>query len=199
MSWKKLRDKINCLLYFIYLFIFFFFVQWGPNDNNRTARLLKKKKESSATEVLHTKWPAKIYNSKQWYLNVQNKLVAWKSLTIAANYKYFSTSQKSRKQIVIPRQFFSVYSHFQNSAPEQIKWPQHLFLWIRLFRFCLRRNTVKKQRKLSKFSPCQTDSQLKILNSPSVTNVTSGFMNVLDWLANQLTSKQDRTLAMIGQ
>ena len=29
--------------------------------------------------------------------------------------------------------------------------------------------------------------------------LTPGYMNVFDWLANQLTSKQDRTFAMIGQ
>ena len=56
-----------------------------------------------------------------------------------------------------------------------------------------------ERRKLSKFSHCQTDSPLKILNSLSVTNVTSGYKNVFDWLANQLTLKQDRTFAMIGQ
>ena len=32
-------------------------MQWSPNENKRTARVLKKKREKS--EVLHMKWPLK--------------------------------------------------------------------------------------------------------------------------------------------
>ena len=36
---------------------------------------------------------------------------------------------------------------------EQIKWRQHLFLGIRLFRFCLQRNTVLKTKETLKVFP----------------------------------------------
>ena len=72
----------------------------------------KKKEEKAATEVLHTKWPVKIHNSKQWDFKIQKKLVAWKSLTIAAKLKnifqLLGALVLPRKQIVIPRQFIHI-------------------------------------------------------------------------------------------
>ena len=41
--------------------------------------------------------------------------------------------------------------------------------------------------------------RLKILNSPSVKKVTWGYMNAFDWLVNQLTSKKDRSFAMVDK
>ena len=69
----------------------------------------KKRKEKAATEALHTKWPVKIHNSKQWDFKIQKKRVAWKSLTIAAKLKnifhLLGALVLPRKQIVIPREF----------------------------------------------------------------------------------------------
>ena len=57
---------------------------------------------------------------------------------------------------------------------------------------------VRPVKKPSKFFRCQRQ-RLIILNSPSMTNVTWGYMNAFDWLDNQLRLKKDRTFAMIGQ
>ena len=84
---KKMRDKIN-FLSFSFFAMKLKKTMTGPSvclKKKKKRKKEKKKKDKSSTEALHTKWPAKICNSKQWDLNLQNKLVARKYLTIPAN------------------------------------------------------------------------------------------------------------------
>ena len=170
-----------------------------PKRQQQDRAFVEKEKKKSATEALHMKWLAKIYNSKQWYLNVQNKLVAWKSLTIAANYKYFSTSQSLR---------ITAKTNCNSDGSNSLvcthilkilllsKWSSHsIFSFESVYFVFVFKEIQLKNKGNSESFPIVRQT----LNSPSMTNMTWGYMNVFDWLANQLTSKQDRAFGMIGQ
>ena len=138
-----------------------------------------------------------------WKKTNKQKKTHQKKSTWNGRQKYTTRGpRRIAKQIVIPTQFlnFIVYPHFKNSSPWTNKGVQNIFSFKSLILFLSSKKYSAKSKEDSERFPLSTsDSHLKILNSLGVKNVTRGYMNVFDWLVNQLTSKQDRKFAMIGQ
>lgn len=75
---------------------------------------------------------------------------------------------------------------------EQMKWTQTSFPLTFYFVFVFKEIHFKKTKEILKVFP-HSDT----LYSSGVTKVTWGYINLSDWLVIQLTSKQDRTFALI--